>query len=305
VFLRVLLASISISVISFFITLSSEKEKRVVAIERSAELIKDNLIYNLDYVRHIMEFAGREILKKDYTNLNKIHEVFVNLAKSQNITNSVICWTFLDWLDRNDRQLVNTITGINKNPPNMHKAGRRYGWRNIKEPKEIEFSAPGMGIPSGEYIIPAGMWIEKNEDYLGGIALGISINKLANKIIPQINENVRFAVINSENYQLIFRSNNLSPEENNNILNQYNKWAVAASTKNILFSDGFIEEKIKFGSDKYIYLKNLNDERYPFKILIGYDEFKFYKDVILKSLIIFIQSFIILLTLYYLIRRKI
>ena len=275
-------------------------KNKVIKNTKRIEIVA-NQTFNHAY--NISLYAAKEISKIDHNNLEKIHSIFVNVAQTQNVKDSSICWTFLDWLDRGNRQLVNTVTGINKNPPNMAKFGRKYSWKMVKDPWKLKFSTPTLGIPSNEYTIPAGLWIEKNGNYIGAVALGISINKFNNKIMAQIDEAIDYMVINKNDYNPVFKSEISASKMRTKDLKEYKNWAGISSKKRVLPNSGLLEEPVIAENSKYIYAQELKED-YPYIVLVGYDKNSLLKESIRKSLIIFAQFFTISWILTVILKRR-
>lgn len=301
---RILLISTLIAILAFVTNYIFATYKQKKLVERNSNRIEMVLNKTFNYATSLSTVAGKKIVNSDHHNLKKIHSIFVNIAKTQNIKDSAICWTFLDWVNRGNKQLVNTVTGINKNPPDMAKLGREYSWKMVKKPWELKFSKPTIGVPSNDYTIPAGLWVKKNNNFIGAVALGISINKLNNKIMAQINKNIDFMIINKDDYNLVFKSEVLARKITPTYQQKsYKNWASISSKKRILPVDGFIDKPIKIKDMKYIHSKELKEE-YPYIILTGYNSNLLFKKIVKDSFIIFLQVFGISLILAILLRRK-
>src|SRR5262245_35369576 len=71
---------------------------------------------NFDYTNKFLVYIGKQIANHGSGDLQHIYHLF-----QQNISDGndkgLFSWSLYDWVDNNNRQLVNSKSGIAKNPP--------------------------------------------------------------------------------------------------------------------------------------------------------------------------------------------
>lgn len=286
--------------VNYYILLGKKKNE----IKDSARKIDSSLADYFDYTEKVLVFVGKQISEDEhYKDLNYIHKVFTDVSYAQGYSD-IFSWTMFDWVDRQNRQTVNTMTGINtKNPPDMSVRG--YTWKGRAELWNIQFSNPTVGNPSGIYVLPVGVGVgttnqDGNVSYSGNVVVGLNIKRLVNKLTPLLAKNCEFMVINYSNYDFVFGSHHdINSVNDVRDLIQYADEAKKLNTKHDLSSVGFIE-KIEVGKSHYIYSQPM-DIKYPYIILIGYDNGVFWREVFSSTLILLTQivmiSLVVVMTL--------
>lgn len=270
---------------NYFFFLSKKKSEA----QENAKKIESILSEYFGYTEKILVFIGSKISNNDnYNNLPAIYKIFTDAAYSQGY-NDVFSWTMFDWVNRQDQQTVNTLTGVNtKNPADMSKRG--YTWKGRAEFWTLQFSSPTIGNPSDMHVIPVGVGVpNKNNSYVGNIAVGISIKKLTNKIEPFLSKGNRFSIVNYSDYSYIFGSHNPDSIYELKNLSQYSKYAKNRSKKHDFPSSDFLDDNLEIGNNEYVYSRAM-DAKYPYIILTGYNKHEFWREVISSSLLFFMQA---------------
>ena len=253
--------------------LSDEDPRRnkIIGVGIKTEFVPNKISFSLDYnsqkiasvFNHVFDVAlfwskkaGDAILENGVKELFKIN---LNILKDkQDYPYRVMSWSFLDWIN-NDDIMVASSTQELTSPENVKKF-REYYVYTKSNPRSLIFDPPSIGLPSGEFIIPAAVGFNDEEDkYFGAISMGFNIERFKSEIKNVIgNENISYLVLDQKN-NIVFGHKNI--EENN--LNHFCK-----RFENIDFNGkGILKNKIDFNGSiysNYISLKN-----YPFYILVG------------------------------------
>lgn len=239
---------------------------------------------NFDYTEKLLIFMGQEISRNNKAkDLAFIHKMFLNIAQVELSHASIFSWSKFDWVDKNNQQTINTMTGVeNYNPQDMSM--RTYTRETRLDPWKLKFVAPVMGHPSHIYVIPVGVGVvNNNKNYLGVIAAGIDVNKLTNKITSELNLGDQFMLIDSANLSFILGSiENLTRKDHIEIEKLFKKIKLQQ-----INSDGPLKKPITFENTKYIY--SFDIQKYPYIILTGYDKKVFWQEFYMLFIPILMQ----------------
>lgn len=258
---RVAITLIFVLVLSLFISyirLSFQKENLS---RENLNKIDGVLSTNFEEVEKILIFTGNKIAS-DTPNLDLkvIYKIFVNVANVYNY-NHPFSWSLFDWVDMNGYQTVNTMLGIRKDPPYIGPE-RSYVHRGNSIWSAI-FSEVVIGNPSGLKVIPVGVQIETAKHPRAGVVvLGLNVKRLADIIDLHIDKNIEYAVID-------IRDNKLA-------IGSYNS---EKYFQNYLESNKYSKE------DYRIYTKEM-EEKYPYRILVKYNQSQLWQEVISSSILL-------------------
>ena len=138
-----------------------------------------------------------------------------------------------------------------------------------------------MGNRSGVYIIPIGVQIEtKKHPRAGSVGAGINIKKLTNIIESQLDQSIRFMLIDKKEGRFVFSS-----------------YESAKYSEKIFH--GFPQST---GNENYIYKQEM-EVRYPYDILVGYDSEDFWREVGYSSLLFATQIIGVVACILYMQRK--
>lgn len=228
---------------------------------------------SFNHTEQLLIFIGKEICDKHKEkDLKYIHKTFLNISQTKLSGDDIFSWSGFDWVDKNNQQTVNTMTGIElQNPQDMSL--RSYTRDARLDPWRLKFVAPLMGHPSNIYVIPVGVGVvNQNKNYLGTIVAGIDINKLVNKIVAELEFGDQFVVIDSNSSDFIFGSLELMLKKNHQDMEQLFK-----KTKlQHINPDDYLRQPIEFENIKYLY--SFDIQKYPYIILTGYDKKIFWQE---------------------------
>ena len=246
---------------SFYIYNSHQKEKNNATVI-AANRIERSLTESFDYVSHLMTFFGQEIQKLDTLDSAHITKLLRGELASDKIIKNLFSWTLFDWIDKNNKMTVSTTLG--KIDKVIDMSFRSYTRYTPKQPWKLHFSQPAVGVPSGQWVIPAAMGVtDKSGNYIGAIGMGFNILKLTRKIEQDLlSQNIRFLVLTSE-------FNIISMSADNEIDRKSDFYKTNLGKQSILNAkEGFLPNPITQGNTTFTYYKRI--ENVPYIILIGY-----------------------------------
>lgn len=256
----------TLALLAIWVTWSNyqvESHTRQQLLNEQAARLHRELQSDLEYVSHLMGLFGEEIAQQKNPSLKYI----AALLRGKLITNQVIkeqfSWTVFDWSDPNAIMRVSTPFGILKKPRDI--THRYYAKMASVEPWVLHFDPASVGIPSGQWIIPAGMGIsDKNGKPIGILSVGFNIDRLTKRLTDMVaEEHIHFVVLDS----------------NHNVTLSSGDGKIAASAfksllKGILPTNGQgkLPTSIEYGGITYSQYSYLDDyPTYPYIILVGYN----------------------------------
>ncbi len=168
----------------------------------------------MEETNRILSYAGRQIIRFDKAkDLNYIAKFLAQVWEADFKAKS--CITFVEWLDDKNMQLVNSQTGVIPDPVDM--SFRIHTKECRKQPWVLQVSPPDIGIPSGLWVIPAGIGIfdtDKNK-FSGMLVVGISVAAITSKITELAQaDQVSFLILDYQgNVILQTQDNELDPKK--------------------------------------------------------------------------------------------
>ena len=281
VFLVFIFSTIGLFLLRYH-SLTSLKESRA---EKNSHKIYSIINGNFNYIEQLLIFMGKEISDNNKEkDLQYIHKMFLNITQTELTRDNIFSWSRFDWVDKNNRQTINTMTGIElQNPQDMSL--RSYAREARLKPWQLKFVSPLIGHPSNIYVIPVGVGVvNKSKNYLGAIVVGIDINKLINKISSNLELGDQFMVIDSTSFDFVLGSVELMlKKDHQDIEHLFKKIKLQH-----LSPDEYLSEPVEFENTQYVY--SFDMQKYPYIILTGYDKKIFWQEF--YSL--FIPTFVLL-----------
>ncbi|MBY0281534.1 MAG: hypothetical protein K2W94_05180 [Alphaproteobacteria bacterium] len=217
----------------------------------------------LDDTNRLLVYIGKQVARHNKSNdLKFIANLLASVSEAEFKAKSAM--TFIEWINDKSYQVVNSQTGVIPDPPNM--SFREHVQRAPTHPWRLQVSKPGIGIPSGLWVIPAGTGVvdEKNK-FLGVVAVGFSVVGLTSKLI-------RIAAIDKASFVILDRNFNIILQSDGHGFNP------KSSFYKDLFGnkDPFTEEEFTFERaihhqdvEYYAYRKMQN---YPYTVMVGYNK---------------------------------
>ncbi len=245
--------------------------------EQEANKINNILSDYFEYVNDVNVIMGKQIAKNGAKNLNLILDIFRDnvqhyMISNQNsiVNNKLFSWSTYDWVDDQNYQTVNAKIGIRTDNPSDMSA-RRYTLTARVAPWTLQFDSPALGIPSNRWVIPVATGVaDKNNKYLGAIAVGINIGLLSNNLEERLNSGLSF-VVADKNANISLTSSLIDDKKEKDIKFDLAKYAI--NTRKYPKSDTSDEIKYRPITADNITFKHIKYmQNYPFMILVGYDE---------------------------------
>jgi two-component system sensor histidine kinase ChiS len=253
---------------TFYLHNSYNKEKNTNLVAK-AKRIEYSLTESFDYVSNLLKFFGHEILKLETLDPVLITKVLRGDLVSEAVVKRLFSWTVFDWIDSDNRLVLNTSLGeVDKAADMSH---RSYVQAAPREPWVLNFSSPDIGIKSGQWVIPAGMGVtDESGKYLGTVALGFDINNLTRKL-EQDTANATFSyIVLTDEYKIVTAS------ADNQIERTSDFYLKALADSNLFTKEkGFLERQITHKDIDYSYYHKVPNR--PYIILVGYNRITAWK----------------------------
>ena len=245
----------------------------------NSELVKaskkaENLINSsFKYSTSLAEFLGSQILNVGPNNFDKIHDIISGKYISNTIASNAFSYTLFDWVNTKNELVISGPYGILKKSRDV--SFRNYAKMAKKEPWKFHFDKPDYGIPSGQFVLPAGMGITDHDGRFQGIVtMGFSLSNLNKKVEEEINDpKINYILISDEN-DFLFGSN---------FIGKNDKKVNLTELSNLIPSDkrhGYLEDKYHIYHTTYLYFRSL--DKYPYKIIMGYDRSLLNREIFYK-----------------------
>lgn len=270
IFASILVAIALLSIFYTYSVYSSKKKIKQNILFNQSNKISRDLASSFDYVVNLSRFMGTQIAEKDNrNNLKFIAELLRGRLITSELARQQFAWSVFDWSGPDKKIIASTNYGILKTPIDI--SFRHYAKMASTKPWALYFDKPSVGVPSGQWIIPAGMGVsDEYGNLIGIISLGFNIAKLNHLIESNINnEAISFLVLDENNnialYSSDHNSNKINKDSFVNLLenNQLNNNQL---NDNI----GILKEKIIFKD--VIYSNYAKLDGYPFTVLVGYNK---------------------------------
>ncbi|MBL0319867.1 MAG: hypothetical protein IPP74_11350 [Alphaproteobacteria bacterium] len=228
---------------------------------------------SFNYASGLVSYLGNIILSQPDTSPTAIKDAFQNVPSFSSERMELFSWSLFDWINAHDIMTVSTRHGIlQKQNPMSH---RSYVQQAHKQPWNLLFSDPTIGIPSGQLVIPAGMGIALPKGrYLGTISMGFDILKIISKIDAS-NKGLGISyVVFNDHLKIVASSINITSSDFPISYAQLTQEIQARPS-------GFLNRPVSFKGINYQYFTHISNT--PFTILTGYSRSSFY-DIIWNDL---------------------
>jgi hypothetical protein len=234
----------------------------------------------IDYVSSLGTYLGRQVSDNNrYEDWNYINKLFKETISLQGASSNVSSWAMFSWGDKKHNLMVNTMTGISKNPLES-LVDRNYTWRAKYEPWTLQFSRPIYGFVSKTWILPAAIGISNiRDEFKGSVIVGINIKTLLSRAENSVRSGNAFILANRDTYnqdenKIIFVSSN-SPKSSESYIKLS---AMVDKYKDWMDHSGSMMKNITAGRFKYTYYQII--EGYPLIILVGFNRLEFWGNVL-------------------------
>lgn len=242
-------------------------------IELAINKAETSLAGTFDYAESVVNYINKQITISDSSNeeINRI----LNSFKKENYDNDsikdVLSVSMFSWVNRYKLLTVSSEDGILTHPINMAK--RDYLQNTRDNPWKIYIGEPVKGAVSKQYVMPAGVGAKnKAGKYIGTTVLGFNIKNLTIKIGRSVSfQGMCFAILDQNN-RIILKS-----EESFLLDERIIKTSSSSSTNDIN-----IISKFSFLHPNHYFLIIKTIDKYPYKIVAGYNNKQLSKEILLK-----------------------
>ncbi len=304
VFALIISASIFLLILVFSsLVYNSQEKNRIHRLRVDALRIDRSIQETFDYTNHLANALGRQIAETDDRNLEYIANLFRTTSAVTPESVELFSWSLFDWVTPDKKIVVSSKHGIMKNPLDI--SIRSYADKASTDPWKLHVSAPSIGIPSGQWVIPAGVGVtDRQGDYIGAIGAGFNINRFIQKIERAIGSSVSFVVIGEDwgkDYQVVMNStDNWSVP----VLSDFTPAIMQADKKNL--TEMVLDKAIEHNNVKYIFYQKM--DQYPYHIFVGYHknmQRQEFLEVLFPRILEFVAMNIFCLILLFFLRRRI
>jgi len=258
--------SISFCIYFYFI----EKDQLYTKIKSSTVSIEKTTTESFNYTSQLVRFIGSSIVEQAPLNEEKIAGILGGKLVANAVAKDLFSFTIFDWVSSEKKIIISGPYGILKEPKDA--SFRNYAKMADKEPWKLHLDHPDYGVPSGQFILPAGMGITSNDgSFLGIISMGFNLSNFNKAIKSAINDDrIKYTIIFTDNTQLLQSDDaeKLPVIDPNNFTLGNNRSATQ------------LPQNIKSGNNTYVYYKKFND--YPLIAIVGYSEEALYAELYQK-----------------------
>ncbi|MFN7039505.1 MAG: HAMP domain-containing protein, partial [Alphaproteobacteria bacterium] len=267
----IILCVIGISLIfsiSFYFSYIKNKNNQLRA---AANRIEELLNESFDYSTYLAKILGDKVVQpENIRNLNHIADLLNGNFVTNDIAKKIFAYTIFDWINENNQIVVSGPFGVLKEPKDI--SFRNYSKMAVKNPGKLYFDPPAYGIPSGQYILPAGIGIaDKKGKFQGIISMGFNLTLFTEKLAKEIKkEGVSFIILNLDLVPVFKSADNIFLGDKKDFFQNYKY-----DFENL--NSDFLKSKIIYNEINYEYISKLS--KYPFIILVGFNKVALMKDL--------------------------
>jgi signal transduction histidine kinase len=170
------------------------------------------------YAENFATFIGKRIgLNKNNTK-DFIASVLMDAkTKIDNQNHDIFTWTLFDFVDPKGYVIAASTKGAIENPVRITKEERSWVETAKNKTWELFNSKIDIGVTSHEPIIPFGIGIENDNNYLGIVSFGVNIDKLKNKLQSSIsNKTIKFSILD-QNFDQVLSSQNFDAGDSDQV----------------------------------------------------------------------------------------
>lgn len=235
-------------------------EKIVNELENEALRIDRTLIIELDNASYVLESLGREITHYGADDL----EVIGQLLSSFNLHSGID--HYFSWIDNDQKVVISSNRGLLDKPIDVSDRG--YLKKSLAEPWKVQTGRPIFGRVSGKWILPLSMGLtDYTGRYIGTLLVSVHIASLGKKIRDIINNDAVDFRLYSHTLIPLTAS---SPESDALFEQPLQKLEGIDFTK---AQRGVLQRgNPLFSKSRYAFFEV--SERYPYVILLEYDQLR-------------------------------
>jgi two-component system sensor histidine kinase ChiS len=232
--------------------------------DSAAYEIEMNFTNTLGYAESVLNYLNRQIGNSKNTNaeITKILSSFNQSHYGYDSIKDMLSAGMFYWVDSKNRLIASSAGPINP----IDLSSRDYLENTKKDPWKIYSGTPVVGALSGQYVIPAGVGlVNNNGDYVGTSLVSFKLHNLVEKFKRMTDfYKTDFAIMDKNNKVILESESGLFSED-------------MSLMSDLRFSDNALREELVSnfspfrGDGSYIIVRKV--EKYPYKILIGYQNY--------------------------------
>ncbi len=250
----------------FFYEARLQKAEITKLLIKEEVLIEEGFLTKLDLTYGVIQEMTQQIIEDPY-NKAEILKI-IKTKENQHNLNDVFPWTIFSWTNSQNQIIVDATYGIMKDPFDL--SIRDYIQLTSQTADKFFLGTPVFGSTSKKWMIPGGVGVNLNDQYLGTMTIGFEIEILAKMLHYSIkNRKIKFTLIDLGNLPILYASTN----DHGNCREKLCEidQETTALINQIKFSDENAELiQIKnISGKKAIFLKKL--DKYPYIFLLEYD----------------------------------
>ena len=232
--------------------------------DSAAYEIEMNFTNTLGYAESVLNYLNRQIGNSKNTNaeITKILSSFNQSHYGYDSIKDMLSAGMFYWVDSKNRLIASSAGPINP----IDLSSRDYLENTKRDPWKIYSGTPVVGALSGQYVIPAGVGlVNNNGDYVGTSLVSFKLHNLVEKFKRMTDfYKTDFAIMDKNNKVILESESGLFSED-------------MSLMSDLRFSDNALREELVSnfspfrGDGSYIIVRKV--EKYPYKILIGYQNY--------------------------------
>ena len=260
---------LAVSIISLGVGLlvhNSYYSKKEAEMAGKADFLDRELSESLNFIVHYSNFLANKIIHQDTKDSNFISQIFSTESYADPTGDDV--WTIFSWVKPNNKVIVHL--GSNGLQEEHDVSMRSYLNKTPLHPGQIQFSSPAIGIPSNQWIIPAGVGVtDKQGHFLGTIAVGISLERLTNRLERVFSRKDLVFMLFDENLNYVLSSHNMNFSHANTLPPEKLIEQIKKEIIKVNEDKSFLGDPIEYYKFSLNYFKH--SDHYPFYFVIGED----------------------------------
>lgn len=260
---------LAVSIISLGVGLlvhNSYYSKKEAEMTGKADFLDRELSESLNFIVHYSNFLANKIIHQDTKDSNFISQIFSTESYADPTGDDV--WTIFSWVKPNNKVIVHL--GSNGLQEEHDVSMRSYLNKTPLHPGQIQFSSPAIGIPSNQWIIPAGVGVtDKQGHFLGTIAVGISLERLTNRLERVFSRKDLVFMLFDENLNYVLSSHNMNFSHANTLPPEKLIEQIKKEIIKVNEDKSFLGDPIEYYKFSLNYFKH--SDHYPFYFVIGED----------------------------------
>lgn len=226
----------------------------------------------ISFIEHFLQFIGFQIKNSNVTTIEDISDMIK--YHEYDHKDDAITWNMVDFIDTSGFLIADSKTGIRKG---IKIEGRR-NWVEVakRNPWKLQFASPGIGLITGDYIIPSGLSIydDNTKKFYGFLSSSISIEKLTTSLMKSADNQIVFTLLDDSINTILFSDPLIDGDLLNKQINKFRN-LLKLEQKNSYIKD--LKNHIKIGN--IVFSHYCHSSKYPFWFLIGYNKDLYYDEL--------------------------